>query len=1158
LPLQPFCGIRPFGYADHRIFFARAERTRHLNRLVTINRGVLLYGDSGAGKSSLVNAGLLPASVEDGTYCERLRIQPTPNEEIVLERVEAGGEKLLDSALAPRDESAPQVVFCVEEFERQVRAACERRELLLVFDHFEDVVVLFDEVDGEDARQRIINMPVGFLCEESLKVKLLFVFREDYLGWIADLLSSCPERFLGSLRLHAPKANELKQIIRGPFEQYPGHYDPEIAPNLAQQLLVMLAERFGAGDVSLSEVQTVCLRLWQSETPESLLEARGLQGILEDYLNEELDALTPEMREAAVALLSEMVTAAGTRNVISGEDLSRGMSERLGIPSTLITETLARLDQRSRLVHCERRRELRLYEIASEFLVPWITERREQLQRQRERRRDLRRRRLLWRIAAGATLLSALLAVLTVWALSQRSAARRAAIASHREAVVAASLALLSVSQEQLEDRPDVSLLLALAAYQMHPSGEARNILISALEEARTAGLSGILHGEATTTASVDFSRDGETLASGANDGVVRLWNVRSRRQLAQLFAGASRVNTVAFGPDGQSFATGDEDGTIKLWSSRTFKQLGYPIETHDRVLESIAFSPDAQMLAAGGLNGRLSIWSVVGHKEVGAPISAHDPVGSVAFSPNGRILAAGDYHRTVRLWSVRTHRQLGSPLETFANQVTEVAFSADGRTLAALTTELFGQGRIQLWDVATHTQRGNSIGRGREIGGFAFSRDGRTLAAGGNGGTTLWSVATQREIRQPLTSPGHVAAVAFSPDGEMLASAEEDDLVALSPVVPMPRLEVFGDHRSGRAGPKLLAFGNHGRTLISAGEDGSVRHWDIDAHAQLGSTLDTFPARARCRVLSPNGDALASEDEAGTIWLWNLLDGRLLGRLPSSQDLASTPSEAELNGDCAERLSFSPDGRTLAMIAGESAEKLQLWNVATGSLSGQLSVTGESLSKVVFGPDDRTLVSVSVSEGSYQHRNRVQLWDATSQTRLGRAFTIDHDIGQMIISRDRRTLAFVSIASGAGEVGKVLLWDITTHKQAGQLPLGHGESVGSIALSRDGLTLVSVSGEDGGSEEVGGEVRLWDLATRRQLGSQLTEGGGSIQSIVFSPIGNALAFLGGGGRIELWKGILWADLPELHDEVCGLVGGGLTRTEWIDYAPGIPYSAVC
>ena len=139
-----------------------------------------------------------------------------------------------------------------------------------------------------------------------------------------------------------------------------------------------------------------------------------------------------------------------------------------------------------------------------------------------------------------------------------------------------------------------------------------------------------------------------------------------------------------------------------------------------------------------------------------------------------------------------------------------------------------------------------------------------------------------------------------------------------------------------------------------------------------------------------------------------------------------------------------------------------------------------------------------------------------------------------------------------------MLLWDGTTHKQAGQLPLGHGESAGSIALSPDGLTLVSVSGEDGRSEEVGGEVRLWDLATRRQLGSQLTEGGGSIQSIVFSPTGNALAFLGEGGRVELWKGILWADLPELHDEVCGLVGGRLTRTEWVDYAPGIPYRAVC
>jgi hypothetical protein len=369
--------------------------------------------------------------------------------------------------------------------------------------------------------------------------------------------------------------------------------------------MTMLATSSRSGDVSLAEVQTVCLHLWQSSDPELLLETRRPQGILEDYLNEELDALSPEMREAALALLSEMITPAGTRNVISNADLTRRVSSSTKLPPPFVERTLERLDQRSRLVHCERRREIRLYEIASEFLVPWVGEQHRQSELRLERRRDRRRRLFLWRTVAGATAISLLLAIVTAWALSQRSAARHAADASHREAVAARSLALLSAAQEHLEDRLDVSLILARKAYQMRPSAQARSILISALQEARAAGVVAILHGLATGASSLAVSPNGRTLAAGANDGTVILWDMRTHRRVAEVTAGTSRVKSIAFGLDGRLFVTGDEDGTIRLWNAQTHRQQGRSIETHDRVLESVALSPNGQTLATGELNGR-------------------------------------------------------------------------------------------------------------------------------------------------------------------------------------------------------------------------------------------------------------------------------------------------------------------------------------------------------------------------------------------------------------------------------------------------------------------------------------------------------------------------------------------------------------------------
>ena len=83
VPGIPYRGIRPFRYADHAIFFAREEETRELASLVSVYRGVLLYGDSGSGKSSLLNAGLMPILIERGFAPLRVRVQPRDGAELV-------------------------------------------------------------------------------------------------------------------------------------------------------------------------------------------------------------------------------------------------------------------------------------------------------------------------------------------------------------------------------------------------------------------------------------------------------------------------------------------------------------------------------------------------------------------------------------------------------------------------------------------------------------------------------------------------------------------------------------------------------------------------------------------------------------------------------------------------------------------------------------------------------------------------------------------------------------------------------------------------------------------------------------------------------------------------------------------------------------------
>lgn len=340
-------------------------------------------------------------------------------------------------------------------------------------------------------------------------------------GRIKELLSACPELIDQALRIAPPAAEALPTIIRGPFERYPGRFARQLSPALADRLVTVLADRFGTGEISLSEVQTVCLRLWQSDQPEKLLDRKGPQGLLEDYLGEALDQMPTQRRAAAIALLAQMVTSAGTRNVISAGDLVQRVQEQEGrITHSQLEQALEDLSQ-SRLVGRERRRDLDLYEITSEFLVPWISRRREEFRQSQYRRREHRR---LFLVGAIITVIALVAAVVVVFAVRAQNAARIA----QNEARAATAFALASAAQADIGKGPDVALLLSLAALAPYEAGSGapavvRSNMIEALETTRLEGMVGILHGDTGPIESIAFNPRGDMLASGSADGTARL-----------------------------------------------------------------------------------------------------------------------------------------------------------------------------------------------------------------------------------------------------------------------------------------------------------------------------------------------------------------------------------------------------------------------------------------------------------------------------------------------------------------------------------------------------------------------------------------------------------------------------------------------------------
>lgn len=1131
----PYIGPRPFERGD--VLFGRDEEIRQLLYLLIAERLVVLHSPSGAGKTSLVQAGLIPQlEAEDFSVWPVIRVNqnqhPPAANRYLFSTFYSLEQELPESRRRSAEElAALSLQDYIASRPRRRHAPASR---VLIFDQFEEILTA--DPLAVDAKQEFFRQLGEALQDPGLWA--LFAIREDYLAALSPYLNYLPTQLGNRFRLALLDLPKARAAIAEPARQAGKPFQDEALEALLQDLATVSVQQADGSfrqavghHIEPVQLQVVCLRLWRQLPAQAhtiglaqLRESGNVNEALAAYYQEVCTEVSADLAASAEEKQRQIrewfdfrLITNGIRTQVPREKERSGGLEN-GIIEAFVNAHLLRAEKRAGATWYELAHD-RLIEPVSQDNQVWFHAHLHPMQRHaaawdRQGRPDslllqgrtlseaerwartrhdslrdaeadlleqslrLRRRHRLKQAGLLLTLLSAIaIAVGTNIVLQKVRNAELRAVEEKQRALQAKDQALRTQS-----------LFLTEQSRQQRDAGDTVTAALLALQ-ALPEDL------DAPRRPYVPEARQ------ALYDAFVR------QREIHYFSAHPAAVTQVAFSADGKRLFSFNANGEALWQDSRSgdilqrlpgltaarlapygqgsalavaeqgirlyWKNQEFTLRGHRGTVQELAFHPRHPYLASADSLGQVCVWRT----DKGALLTClphQQRVTHLRFDPQARQLLTLSADHKARLWAL-PHGELQLQLDGHQGTPLIADFSPYDSLLATAGEDR----RVLLWDSLSGQLRANFYAHNGAVLDVHFSPDGtRLLSAGADGNLCLWNV-TETRLQDCLDE--HKKAVRgarFSPDGEFIASASADASVLLWDAHSLQRLARLRGHT---AAVNALQFSPDGSYLASAADDHSLRLWRLFAVPDQLKLFHHSPS-LRHAALSPDGALLATAG-GEQVQLWDADSGQ--------RGVALEHPVAVV------QVLFSPDSQQVLTLAVDA--QLRLWRADTGLLLHTFTGHRGHLSSAAFSPDGRFILSASDAAELF-------LWDAAAADLLQCLDSSGETPLQLNFSPDGRYLAASSQSS------ETLIWDMREIDAVRGAQLRYrlpSEASSQAVFSPDSRYLLSNAWSDA--------AQLWDL----ELGAlrfTLEDHDGSVNQVAFGGQGRHLATAAHDHRVRLWN----------------------------------------